>query len=371
MNIVWFTWKDIKHPHAGGAENISWHLVQDLTKNGHHVHIVTAQYQGSLDYEKYRGVEISRAGGRVSVYQKARRIYKDQLSDWADLVIDEMNTIPFGVRFYSRKPAVLLTYQLARSVWFYQMHFPLSLIGYLVEPIYLRLLSMRYKQVVTESESTKTDLQKYGFSRDSIGVFRVGIELKPLSSLPAQTDLHNILILGAMRPMKQTLDAVKGFESARDANPALRLTIAGDNGGPYAQKVMEHIDQSRHKAAITVLGRVSFDEKLALMRQATLILVTSIKEGWGLIVTEANSQGTPAIAYDCDGLRDSVVNKETGLLVTPGDTAGLGDAINTIVADATNYHKLRRAAWESSKQYTFDNCYKDFTRSAGIEPKAS
>ena len=371
MNIVWFTWKDINHPHAGGAENISWHLVQDLTKHGHHVHIITAQYQGALAYETYQGVEISRAGGRISVYRKARHIYKKQLSVWADLVIDEMNTIPFGARFYSQKPAVLLTYQLARSVWFYQMRFPLSVIGYALEPVYLRLLSTRYRRVVTESESTKTDLQRYGFSQNAIGVFRVGIELKPLASLPAQNDLNSILILGAMRPMKQTLDAVKGFESARDANPALRLTIAGDNSGPYAQKVMEYIDRSRHHTAITVLGRVSFNEKLGLMHQATLILVTSVKEGWGLIVTEANSQGTPAIAYDCDGLRDSVVDNKTGLLVTPGDTAGLGTAINTMVTDAKRYQKLRQAAWESSKQYTFSNCYQDFTRTAGIEPKVS
>ena len=366
MNIVWFSWKDIRHPQAGGAENISWHLMQNLIKDGHRVRLITAFYPGSKTSENISGVEIIRRGRKVSVYYQAKKYFKQNLTDWADFCIDEMNTIPFGCAFYNKTPSVLLAYQLARSVWFYQLPLPLSVIGYLIEPMYLRALARRYQKVITESQSTKNDMVHFGFKPKQVGVFRVGIELNPLNKLPPKDNLNKILILGAVRPMKRTLSAVKGFEFARDFNSSLKLTLAGNIDGPYGNKVAKYISNSRHSDAIKILGRVSQSEKIDLMRSSTVILVTSIKEGWGLIVTEANSQGTPAISYDCDGLRDSVLNNQTGILVKSGAEQELGQAVNTLLSDPVEYLNIRQAAWQLSKSYTFEQSYKDFIRVSGI-----
>jgi glycosyltransferase involved in cell wall biosynthesis len=271
-----------------------------------------------------------------------------------------MNTIPFGAAFYAKKRTVLLTYQLARRVWFYQMVFPFSLFGYLLEPIYLFVLSRKTKQVLTESESTRQDLENYGFPTNRTHVFRVGMRLTPLKQLGAKPNMNTVLFLGALRPMKRTLDAVKGFEYARDTNDQLQLQIAGDNSSSYGRKVMNYIQNSRHKNAIQVLGRVTNEDRLKLMQAASVIVVTSVKEGWGLIVTEANSQGTPAVAYDTDGLRDSVQDGKTGSLVPSGNTKALGRAINSILSEPTNYTRLRHAAWSWSKDFTFNNSYQDF-----------
>ena len=114
MNIVWFSWKDINHPLAGGAENISWQLMSRLAQDGHRVRLATSRYAGSSAHEIVNGVEIFRTGGRMSVYPKAFFLFRKQMANWPELVIDEMNTIPFGCAFYSRKRCILLTYQLAR-----------------------------------------------------------------------------------------------------------------------------------------------------------------------------------------------------------------------------------------------------------------
>ena len=366
MNIVWLAWKDINHPQAGGAEAVSWQIMSRLSKDGHGVKLITARYAGSKGREVINGVEIIRTGGRLSVYPKAFILFRRRLAGWPNLVIDEMNTIPFGSAFYNRARNVLLTYQLARQVWLFQAPFPVSYIGYALEPVYLFILSRRYRTVVTESESTRQDLTKYGFAKKNIGVFRVGIDLEPLDVLGEKADMNNILFLGAMRPMKRALDAVKGFEFARDKNPGLKMTIAGDTNGPYAAKVLGYINNSRHADSIKVLGRVSAQERVEAMRQASVILVTSIKEGWGLVVTEANSQGTPAIAYDVDGLRDSVKDLVTGILVKSGDKAALGNAINQLLNDKAEYHAVREKAWLDSQQYTFDNAYANFLVASGI-----
>lgn len=364
MHIVWFSWKDSDHPEAGGAELVSSHIRQNLVQSGHSVTLLTARYAGSKASEVIDGVKVIRCGGRFSVYIKAKKEYKKLTQNSkVDLIIDEMNTLPFFTAFYSKPiTSVLLTYQLARIVWFYQMKFPISLIGYIIEPIYLKIISKRYNLVITESESTKNDLQKYGFNKQDINIARVGMKLKPIAKLSPKETSGKLLFLGAMRPMKRPIDAVKAFELAKDKMPNLTLDIAGDNSGKYARQVINYIRNSRHRDAITVHGRVSDETRLSLLKDSDLILVTSIKEGWGLIVTEANSQGTPAVAYDADGLRDSVVDNRTGILVDSGDTAGMSDAICELLDDASKYTYMRSEAHRHSKQFTFKNSYDDFMK---------
>lgn len=364
MKIVWLSWKDRWHPQAGGAEAVSGKLMDRLVQDGHDVTLITAMYPGAKPNDNVNGVRIIRAGGRYSVYLRARKqLRNESKSHTPDYVIDEMNTIPFASTFYSRSTNVLLTYQLAREVWHYQMMFPLSLIGYMAEPLYLRLIAKRYARVLTESESTKTDLQRFGFTEPGIKVFRVSIDTPPLADLPAKNELKTVLSLGAIRPMKRTLEAVKAFEVARDLNPTLSMILAGDDSSSYASKVKRYANNSRHKDAISFLGRVSAEERLRLMANSAVILVTSIKEGWGLIVTEANSQGTPAIVYDVDGLRDSVRDGTTGLVVPNGSPENMGHAINSLLSDGSRYQALRSSAWEWSKEFTFENSYNDFLKS--------
>ncbi len=368
MNIVWFSWKDSKHPDAGGAEVVSDHIRTRLAADGHSVTLITAQYPGSTATETVSGVKILRAGGRYGVYWAAKKLYKKHNLQ-AGIVIDEMNTIPFMTPFYAKGTTnILLTYQLARSVWFYQMVFPLSLVGYCIEPLYLRLISKRYNVVLTESESTKTDLKQYGFLADDIHVFRVGIETKPLTKIDHMQPGNTVIFLGALRPMKRPVDAIKAFEYARDVNPKLQLVMAGNDHGNYADKVKNYAQGSRHSDAITIEGRVSAARKTELLRQASVIVTTSTKEGWGLIVTEANSQATPAITYDVDGLRDSVVDGKTGRIVASGDPESLGKAINELLSDTETYTRLRANAFEHSKQFTFESSYQDFVKILDIKP---
>ncbi|MEO8911691.1 MAG: glycosyltransferase family 4 protein [Candidatus Saccharimonas sp.] len=363
MNIVWLSWKDRGHPLTGGAERVSGEIMDRMAADGHTVRHITALYPGSETHESVcEGLDVYRSGNRYSVYGAARKTFNATSADWADVVIDEMNTLPFWASRFSKKATnILLAYQLAREVWFYQMAFPLSLVGYLYEPIMLKLLSRgRYSAVATESESSKRDMEKYGLSK--ITTFRVGISTHPLSSLTKKRSLSLILSLGAVRPMKRTLEAIKAFEIAHNQNDKLRMVIAGDIDSAYGRKIVKYVSLSEHKDSIDIKGRVTNEVRLQLMQDAALILVTSIKEGWGLIVTEANSQGTPAIVYDVDGLRDSVRANKTGIIVPNNDYSAMSDAINSLLSNAPLYDSLRHNAWEMSKEYTFDNSYEDFMK---------
>jgi glycosyltransferase involved in cell wall biosynthesis len=353
------SWKDINHPAAGGAELVSSEIMKRLVRDGHKVKLLTSQYKESASTSVIDGVEVYRSGNKLTVYHMASLQFKKKLSNWPDIVISEMNTIPFfGV--YSNKKNILLCYQLAREVWFYQMFFPMSLFGYLAEPIMLRAISKKYSIALTESISTKNDLMKYGFN--NVKTFNVGMGLASVKSLDNKKRSGIVLCLGSVRPMKRTLHAVKAFEYARDINKNLKMVIAGDISSSYAKKVIDYIHKSRYADFIDIKGRVSSADRIKLMSESDLILVTSIKEGWGLIVTEANSQGTPAVVYNADGLRDSVKDGQTGLLSPNSNPKAMADKIIELLSDNKKYEIIRKNAWQWSKEFTFENSYQSFLK---------
>ncbi len=98
------------------------------------------------------------------------------------------------------------------------------------------------------------------------------------------------------------------------------------------------------------------------MQKCHLLLVTSVKEGWGLVVTEANSQGTPAVVYDVDGLRDSVKDAVTGLVAGLNTPFHLAEKIIHIKNVPNLYSTYRKNCWEASSDITFINSYTQFLK---------
>ncbi len=359
MKILWFTWKDKINPLAGGAEAVNEALAEKLVQDGHEVILIVAGFKNALPEEIINGYKVIRLGNRWTVYWQAYKYYKKYLIGWADLVIDEINTIPFGCKFYVREKNIILCYQLCRQIWFYQMFFPLNLIGYLLEPFYIWLL--HDKVVLTESESTKKDLQKHGYKKNNIYVFNIGLEIEPAKDLTASKAVEpTILSLGNIRNMKRCLHIIKAFEIAKQKIFTLKLAIAGDASAKYGKKVLDYVNKSKFKNSINYFGKVSTEKKLELMQKSHLICVTSVKEGWGIIVTEANSQGTPSIVYDIDGLRDAVKNNETGIICEKNTPQDLAISIINLLNDNEKYITLRLQAWQWSKQFNYNNSYQRF-----------
>lgn len=362
MKLLWFTWKDLSHPQAGGAERVNEEIAKRLARDGHEVILLVGGFEGGVPDEQREGYRIIRLGNRYTVYWHAYRYYKLHLKGWADLVIDEMNTIPFFCKFYVQERNILLAYQLCREIWFYQMRFPLSIVGFMLEPVYLWLLRDRY--VITESESAKRDMMRFGFSAEKISIVPIGISAKPLEDLAEESKFPQptVLSLGAIRAMKRTLDQIKAFEIAKKQIPNLHLKIAGSTTDSYGKKVLRRIADSDYTQDIEYLGCVDEAKKIELMRRSHLILVTSIKEGWGLIVTEANSQGTPAAVYNVDGLRDSVKDKKTGWVSKKNTPLSLAEAIIEGLTNPEEYAQVRKNAWLWSQEFTLEKSYLEFAK---------
>lgn len=364
MKILWFTWKDIKNPYAGGAEVVGHEIGKRLVRDGHEVVFFARGFEGAPEEEIIDGYKVIRVGGYHTVYWEAFKRYRKRRRGWADLVIEEVNTVPFFCNWYVREKSILFFHQLCRKIWFYEMPGWVGVFGYMAEPLYLFLLGTRRK-IITVSESTKRDLRRYGFPRRKIHVVSEGISLDPISDLCEEKfPQPTVLALGSVRAMKRTDHIIKSFELAKKNIPDLNLIVAGCPVGYFGERVACLAQNSPYKKSIRFLGKVSRKEKRELMRKAHLICSSSVKEGWGLIVTEANSQGTPAVVYNVDGLRDSVKNHETGWVCDKNTPEGMSEKIFSALSDKEEYERRRRNAWEWSKNITFEKSYEDFKKIA-------
>jgi glycosyltransferase involved in cell wall biosynthesis len=285
------------------------------------------------------------------------------LVGFADLVIDEVNTIPFFAKFYVKEKNILFIYQLCREIWFYQIFFPFNLIGYLLEPIYLRMLNN--KNVITESQSTKDDLGNYGFDKNKIDIISMSSHVKAISNndFKNQKKFKNqtLLSLGSVRPMKQTIDILKAFELAKKKNRNLQLIVAGDLSHKYGLKLLNLVKKSQYKKDIKILGRISKEKKQELLQKCHLTIVTSVKEGWGLVITESNSQGTPALVYNADGLRDAVF-KNKNLMAEKNNPKEMSNKIVELLDNKEMYEELREFGYQKVREMSFEKTYQDFLK---------
>lgn len=362
MKILWFGWKDCRHPDAGGAEIVSHEIMRRLVLDGHDVTLVTARYPGASAHDSIDGVTIRRVGNRVTHYILAGRLFVTTLRWGADLVVEEVNTIPYFISFLPGAPRVVLFYpQLAREIWFHQMRFPWSAIGYLAEPLYTWLQSWPDNDVVTISEDSKDDLVRFGFDTKRVHVVTLGIDNRPLDVFdPTKKESRfTVLFHSSLRPMKRPMDVLKAFQLVAADLPRSQLWMSG--GGDQSQ-LRAFCAAHRLGDRVTFFGRTSNPTKLDLMRRATVLCSTSVKEGWGLVVTEANSMGTPALVYDIDGLRSA--SKAGGNWTARADPAALADRLRAVHDMFTRargeYDGWCRRVHATAFRFTFEQCYRDF-----------
>jgi glycosyltransferase involved in cell wall biosynthesis len=319
-------------------------------KRGDTVEWFGASFPGAPSEETIDGVRIVRGGRQWTVHWRAYRRYRRNLSTNFDIVVDEVNTVPFFTPLWANVPIVMFIHQLAREVWWYESPFPISVIGFLVEPRYLRFY--RHIPVVTVSESTKRDLLGLHF-KGQLTVAPEGLEPVTESRIAKETT-PTFLYVGRLTPSKRVSDVIEAFALFCNSVSGSELNLLGEGPPNYVNKLHTLVLARGVAGRVNFLGRVSTERKHQEMARATMLLLASVREGWGLVVTEANAFGTPAIAYDVPGLRDSIRDQETGVLVKASPQK-LADAMLSLWAKPDQYQSMSAAASEWSATFSFDN----------------
>jgi glycosyltransferase involved in cell wall biosynthesis/O-antigen/teichoic acid export membrane protein len=301
LRILIYNWRDLRHPHAGGAEVYTDAVASAWVRSGHDVTLFTSAVEGCPERETAPGgYRVVRRGSWRAVYRSARWYWEDEGRGQFDLVIDEVNTRPFGCpRWDTGVPVVALIHQVAREVWFHETWLPLAILGrYWLEPHWLS--AYRDTPTVTVSSSSRDSLEACGLH--NVRVVAEGFSPRlgdvPSSPIPKEPTF-TLAFAGRLAGNKRPDHAIKAFGLVHDQRPEARLWVMGT--GPLEQHLRRHAP-----AGVEFLGHVTDDEKRDRLARAHALLLTSVREGWGLVVTEAAEAGTPSVGYDVPGLRDSI-----------------------------------------------------------------
>ncbi len=352
MNLLLVNWQDRDNPHAGGAEIHLFELFGRLAARGHRVRLVCSGWPGAAPRAEREGIAIERVGGRHSFALRGRGAVRRALrTERPDLVVEDINKLPLFLPTLTDLPFCAIVPHLFGTTAFREAAWPLAAAVWLAE----RPVPLVYRRAWFHaiSESTADDLVARGVRRSRIRVIHPGVDterLRPGVGTPASPSAF--LYVGRLKRYKGVEVAIRALALARRTRGDLTLDIAG-TGDDRAR--LERMARALDLAgAVRFRGFVSEAEKLDLLRSACANLFPSPKEGWGITVMEAAACGTPSLASDSPGLRDSVRHGETGLLVPHGEPAALADRMLELSNDPALRARLGAAARRHAERLTWE-----------------
>ena len=345
MRFLMLNWRDPKNPLSGGAERVTLAYLEALAQRGHQVWWYANDFPGGLPEENLQGLKIVRGGGKGSSVVKARQWYRRQQP--FDLVIDQHHGIPWFAPWWSRTNCIGYIHEVLGPIWRAFYPWPLSTLGRWQE----RWTHWLYRNVpfMVGSESTQRALQRRGV-RD-VTVIHYGIDLIPLAQLepkPLRQPLQ-LIAVSRLAPNKRIDHAVHALKVLLRRGIQAQLTIVG--AGEVEDQLRQLVHQLELTPQVRFTGQLSEEAKDAQLRGAHLLVHTSIREGWGLNVLEANAMGTPAVVYPVDGLVDATLHGQTGVVTQAETPESLAEGIAGLLETPEQYERFRVNACERTRAF--------------------
>jgi glycosyltransferase involved in cell wall biosynthesis len=352
LKILILNWRDIKNPEAGGAEVYIHEVAKRLVRKGNEVILFSAKFKDANNEEEIDGVKVVRRGSKGTVYLKARTFF-NEVRNKVDLVIDSINTVPFLTPLYVKeKPKVALIFQLTGQVFYKVLPKPLAYVAENTEPFIYKKFYRKLQSIVL-SKSVKDELVNIGLPESSIEVAEPGIDLD--FYIPGKkTEYPSVLYLNRIVPYKNVDDLIKAFRVVVSAVPNAKLLLVGCRGTKYEDYLKRLVHELNLSNSVEFYPFVIGEEKKRFFQKSWVHVLPSTKEGWGISVTEAAACGTPTVAYDVIGLRDSVKHNITGFLVPYKDINALAEKIIDLLSNRELRRKMSTKAHEEALKFTWD-----------------
>lgn len=360
MKVVILNWRSIKDPLSGGAE----HSTFELAKRWHKLYRaeiiwISAKYRKNLSYEEGDGIKFVYLGVPLN---KSNLIfafpyflflsvlyYLRNLKNKCDIVIDQVHGIPFFTPLYVKEKKIVFIHEVAGEIWDKMFKFPVNIIGRFFENY---IFSKIYKNTkfITISESTKEGLKKIGVSETNISVVLAhGVNIKTLETPTEKYSNFTLLYLNRVVKMKGPERAIKIFSELKKYISDSKMIVIGRGDESYIEGLKILAKGLGVLNDIEFKGFVSLKEKVEFLQKSNVLINTSFKEGFGLVNIEANSQGTPVVAFDVDGCRESVKDGVSGYI-----SVDENDFVNKIILIRNNPN-LNKSAIDFSKQFNYDD----------------
>lgn len=219
--------------------------------------------------------------------------------------------LPYLIKTYRRQKFNLLRihnpYFLGPAAAVFKKIFPrIPVVGSLLH-LENRQLTGKYDYIITISQSTKNEIiETFNYPSEKISVAYPGVDKR---FQPGEKKRGNIVIMfvGGLKPRKNPEFLLKVI--AKINLPNVELVFAGD--GPLRRRLSGK--------NVKVLGFIPENDKPKIYQQADVVVLPSIKEGFGMTLVEAGASGLPVVGNNSWSIPEIIVNGQTGFLANPGD----------------------------------------------------
>jgi glycosyltransferase involved in cell wall biosynthesis len=362
MNILIFSWRGPKHPHIGGAEQVTHEHAKAWVKAGHSVTLFTSMFPLGMREETIDGVRVIRRGNELITVQVAAFFWFQRHKKEFDLVFDHFHGIPFYTPLFVKQEKIAFIHEVAKEVWKVNaLPRYISWIPSLIGPLLERLTFTLYKKVpfITVSDSTKKDLISVGIPQNQISIIENGVSLPNRLPKYSKENVKTIMYLGALAEDKGIKDVITiCSELEKATKKKYNYWIVGKGSESQMNELRRFAKKLRLTSNLKFWGFVEEDKKFELLSKAHILINPSIHEGWGLVNIEANACGTPVIGYNVHGNRDSIIENKTGTLVTKGDIKQMTKEIINLLDDSKKYYVMQKEAIAWSKKFTWEKATK-------------
>jgi glycosyltransferase involved in cell wall biosynthesis len=357
VRILAINWRDIDNPEAGGAEVHLHEILTRMILRGHSVTQISTSFPGCDREVDIDGIRVLRRGrwydANIVLPIFARRHMKH---NEYDVVLEDINKLPFFMPLYTSVPVIPVIPHLFGSTAFRETNWAIASYVYLMEKFIPRVF--RNSQFIVISPSTRDDLVSRGIDASRIHVVLCGLDHAIYRDLGLERfDRPTIVHLGRLRKYKSVDVVMKSMKTIRGQIPDARLVIIGE--GPHKDELLELAGTLQLGDAIEFKGYMEQEELVEYLNRSHLLLNPSPKEGWGLTVVEANACGVPVVASDRPGLKDSVWDGETGVLVPYGDVEAFAKASIDILRDGELWKRMSSKAIERVGVLTWERCARE------------
>lgn len=350
MRLLLVNWQDRENPLAGGAEIHLHEIFGRLAARGHAVTLLCGGWPGAAPHAVLDGIDVIRVGTRHSFPFLAKRAFHAHLANAEfDLLVEDVNKIPLYTPRWGGPPVVALVPHLFGGTAFQELSAPLASAVWLAE----RPLGPVYRRVPFEaiSISTADDLAARGIPRDAVEVIYPGVDTTGYSpDSRARSAEPSFAYLGRLKKYKGVHLVIRAFAAMR--HPAATLDVAGAGDyRPDLERLASSLDLGDR---VRFLGRIDESAKVALLRRSWGLAFASPKEGWGITNLEAAACGTPVVASNSPGIRESVRDGETGFLVPHGDVGAMAASMDTLASDVGLVTRLGSRARQFAETFTWE-----------------
>ena len=196
------------------------------------------------------------------------------------------------------------------------------------------IVKLPYRKILTGSDSIKKRLiTRFGIPSRRISVIPYAINLEMIDAVAPNYDRSHhyqknklsICFVGRFAPNKRIADLLDAFQLVVRSQPNANLTIIGSG---TEEEMLRNIVQIKHlDSCVNFLVGIDDKEKFKIMKQSQVLVLPSVREGFGLVLLEAMACQMAIVATNINGIRDVITQSHDGILVASGDTSALAAAI--------------------------------------------